>query len=132
MELPLSRQALRKLLASPIQRRVTAGAGWSLLGAVAAQGSNVAAAIIVARSLGQVGLGEFGMITSTVITLGVLAELGLASTATKYLAELRTSNPDRAGRVLGLCTAAAAFIGGVVALGLFIATPELAWTLLKA
>ena len=132
MELPLSRQAIRKLLASPIQRRVTAGAGWSLLGAVAAQGSNVAAAIIVARSLGQVGLGEFGMITSTVITLGVLAELGLASTATKYLAELRTSNPDRAGRVLGLCTAAAAFIGSVVALGLFIATPELASTLLKA
>ena len=101
MQLPTSREALRKLLASPIQRRVTAGASWSLLGAVGAQGSNLVAAIIVARSLGRVGLGEFGMVTSTVITLGVLAELGLGSTATKYVAELRVAHPDRAGRVLG-------------------------------
>src|SRR5437667_6116328 len=94
---------LEQLFSGLILRRLTTGTSWSFVGAICAQGSNVAAAIVVARSLGRVGLGEFSMITSTVLMLGILTELGLGTTATKYVAELRTSNPHRAGRVLGVC-----------------------------
>jgi len=128
----LSSNTPEKLLFGPVHRRLTTGTIWSLVGAVSAQGSNVIAGIIVARSIGRVGFGEFSMITSTVVMLAVLAELGLSSTATKYVAELKRSDPERAGRVLGLVTAATALIGSAVSLGLFIAAPTLASTLLKA
>jgi O-antigen/teichoic acid export membrane protein len=112
--------------------RFVRGASWSLLGMGAAQGLAVVASIVTARLLGKVTFGEFGMVTSTVGAFGIVAGLGLGLTATKYIAEHRTTNPVRAGRILGLSTQVAAISGGAVSLLLFVLAPWLAARTLNA
>jgi O-antigen/teichoic acid export membrane protein len=122
-----SSQALPSLRA-----RFARGAFWSLLGMGIAQGLALVAAIITARLLGKVAFGEFGMVTGTVGAFGILAGLGLGLTATKYVAEHRSTDPVRAGRILGLSTQVAAVSGGTVALVLFLLAPWLAARTLNA
>ena len=64
------------------------------------------ASMVVARILGKNEFGELGMIQSTVGMLGVFAGFGLGLTATKHVAELKHSNPERTGRILSLCSVA--------------------------
>jgi O-antigen/teichoic acid export membrane protein len=47
---------------------------------------------------------------------GVLAGLGLGLTTTKHVAEFRTSDPDRAGRVIGLTSIVAVASGGLISI----------------
>jgi O-antigen/teichoic acid export membrane protein len=112
--------------------RFVRGASWSLIGMGTAQGLAVVASIVTARLLGKVTFGEFGMVTGTVGAFGIVAGLGLGLTATKYIAEHRTTNPARAGRILGLSTQVAAISGGAVALALFVFAPWLAARTLNA
>jgi len=84
------------------------------------------ATIVVARILGKVRYGELGMIQSTVGMFAVLGGYGLGLTATKHVAELRRTDPARAGRILGMSAIMALLIGGVMAIGLFLFSPWLA------
>jgi O-antigen/teichoic acid export membrane protein len=112
--------------------RFVRGASWSLLGMGAAQGLAVVASIVTARLLGKVTFGEFGMVIGTVGAFGILAGLGLGITATKYVAEYRSTDPLRAGRILGLSTQVAVVSGGIVSLTLFLMAPWLAARTLDA
>lgn len=112
--------------------RFARGTFWSLVGTVIAQGLSMVASIVVARLLGKTGFGELGMINSTVGTFGVFAGVGLGLTATKYIAEYRTKDPDRAGRILGLSTRVAVISSGLVSLFLFIIAPWLSANTLNA
>ncbi len=104
-----------------------------MLAAIAsAQGLALVASIVAARLLGRVAFGEFGMITGTVGAFGILAGLGLGLTATKYIAEHRTSDPVRAGRIVGLASQVAAVSGGAISLILFGLAPWLAAETLSA
>jgi len=105
---------------------------WSLVGAAMSQGSNLAASVISARLLGREQFGEYGMIQSTVGMLGVFAGLGLGVTATKYVAEFRIHDPERAGRVITLGSAVAVVSGGLLALALLACAPQLATRTLNA
>jgi len=90
------------------------------------------ASVVTARILGKAVYGEFGVLSSTVITFQAFASLGLGMTATKYVAELQRKAPERAGRILALsaCASAAA---GVVATGcLWVFAPWLALRTLNA
>lgn len=84
------------------------------------------ATMLVARLLGKTGYGELGMIQSTVGMFGVFAGFGLGLTATKHVAELRQSDPIRAGRILSLSAIVAIVTGGLMATGLLIFAPWLA------
>lgn len=117
---------LARIEASDIGYRLAKGAFWSLAGAVISRGLMLAASVLVARMLGKTGFGELGMIQSTVGMFGVFAGFGLGMTATKYVAELRTSDPARAGRIIGLSGLVAMGTGGAMAVGLFIIAPWLA------
>jgi len=64
--------------------------------------------------------------------LGVFAGLGLGVTATKYVAEFRTLDPERAGRVIALGCAVAIVAGGLLALCLLGYAPVLAAKTLNA
>ncbi len=97
-----------------------------MAGAVISRGLMLAATILVARMLGKTVYGELGMIQSTVGMFGVFAGFGLGLTATKHVAEFRRSDPDRAGRIIGLSGLFAMLTGGLMALGLFIFAPWLA------
>jgi len=60
------------------------------------------ASIGIARVLGHVRFGEFGAIRTTTVLFGILAGAGLGLTATRYVAHLRTTDPERAGRIVRL------------------------------
>lgn len=112
--------------------RFVKGAFWSLLGTLIAQGLSMLAGIFAARVLGKVGYGEFGMINSTVGMFGTFAGFGLGMTATKYVAELKTRDPERTGRILGLSNYVSIVFGGVVTLILFVFAPQIAINAINA
>lgn len=118
--------------ADSLRGRFARGAVWSLIGAVISQGSNLAASVITARLLGREQFGEYGMIQSTVGMLGVFAGLGLGVTATKYVAEFRALDPERAGRIIALSCAVAIVSGVLLALCLLAYAPLLAAKTLNA
>ena len=118
--------------ADSLRGRFARGAVWSLIGAVISQGSNLAASVITARLLGRLQFGEYGMIQSTVGMLGIFAGLGLGVTGTKYVAEFRSRDPERAGRIVALGCAVAMASGGLLAVGLAIYAPLLAARTLNA
>lgn len=75
---------------------------WSILGNISWRGLSAISTIIIARILGPSQLGELGMIQSTISVFSVFAGFRLGSTATKYVAEFRRTDPLRAARVLKL------------------------------
>lgn len=85
-----------------LRRRMQHGVTWSIVGGVGSQGSSILVGIIVANILGRAVFGEYSMIQSTVSTGATFGALGAGYTAGKYLAQWRSSAPDRAGRILGL------------------------------
>jgi O-antigen/teichoic acid export membrane protein len=92
----------RALPAGSLRARTTRGTFWSIAGAGVAQGLALGVSMIGARVLGREGFGELGIVTSTVGMFGVFAGLRLGTTATKYVAELRVTDPGRASKILSL------------------------------
>ena len=123
---PFLRPAFDRIENSPIGLRLARGVFWSMAGAVISRGLMLAATVLVARMLGKTVYGELGMIQSTVGMFGVFAGFGLGLTATKHVAQFRQSDPDRAGRIIGLSGLFAVITGGLMTLGLFIFAPWLA------
>jgi O-antigen/teichoic acid export membrane protein len=82
--------------------------------------------------LGKTGLGELGIIQSTVGMLGVFAGFGLGVTATKHVAEFRCSDPERTGRIIALSGLVAMATGALMSLGLFVFAPWLAENMINA
>ena len=115
-----------RIEASDVGSRLARGVFWSMAGSVISRGLMLCATVLVARMLGKTVYGELGMIQSTVGMFGVFAGFGLGLTATKHVAEFRQSDPERAGRIIGLSGLFAMGTGGLMALGLFIFAPWLA------
>ena len=78
------------------------GTVWTVIGNGVSQAVLLFSHVVCARMMGREGYGEFGAVTSTTATVGLLAGLGLSLTATKYISELRISDPVRAKRILVL------------------------------
>lgn len=117
---------LNRVEKSEIGYRLAKGVFWSMTGAVISQGMMLVASVLVARMLGKTGYGELGMVRSTVSMFGIFAGFGLGLTATKHVAEFRQSDPDRAGRIIGLSGLFAMATGSLMAAGLLIFAPWLA------
>src|SRR5204862_3545436 len=117
--LALERRMLRRLAAHPalpaflralvarvesssLGYRLAHGAFWSLAATALSRALALAASVLTARLLGKAGFGEYGVLSSTVLTFQAFSSLGLAMTATKYVAELRHVDRARTGRILGL------------------------------
>ncbi|HEX8597679.1 MAG TPA: oligosaccharide flippase family protein [Chloroflexia bacterium] len=115
-----------------VRARLASGTFWAVIGAVLSQVLALVAAVIVARLLGRTGFGELGILISTVGTFGIVAGLGLGTTATKYVAELRTSDPARAGQILGLSIWTAVVTGSLASVLLFVLAPVLAADVINA
>lgn len=122
----IRQQLAEKLPVNSLRRRFVKGAFWSVAATVIAQGLSLASFVIAARVLGKTVFGEFGMIQSTVGMFGILAGLGLGLTATKYVAEFRSSNPSRAGRIIALSSVLSLISGGLISVIIFILSPYLA------
>lgn len=86
---------------------------------------------LLARILGQVGFGEYGMINTTAGMIGGMAGLGIGTTVVKHIAEFKTSYPEKASRILALSSgitwiSSLLYAGMVVVLAPWIAARALA------
>ena len=96
----LKRVSSRYLPHGSLRRSLVSGTFWSLTGAVLSRGFMLISSIIIARLLGKSGYGKWGLILSTVFMFAQFASFGVTLTATKHVAELKETNPFRAGRIL--------------------------------
>jgi len=95
---------LLPLIASPTRRRLASGAFWGGAAGVMTRVLTVASSFLLARILGKESFGEYGVVNSTAAMISGMAGLGIGTTVTKYIAELRQKDPERAGRILALST----------------------------
>jgi O-antigen/teichoic acid export membrane protein len=115
-----------------LRYRLTVGAFWSTVASGAGQAFTLASTVICGRVLGPGDYGRFALVVSTVTLFATVAALGLGVTATRYIAEYRRAEPERAGRVLGLSSISACGAGLLVAACLVAAAPWLSSTFLHA
>lgn len=132
MDLSFLQQLKNRIKASPIAHRLVRGTFWNLIGTVLARGLSVVASIAVARMLGKIGFGELGIIQSTLLNLSVFTSHGLGLTAIKYVSELRSSDPARAGRILTLSGVVACGAGAFLSLALMLSASWFATHVLAA
>ena len=114
------RGLVARLEGSSLAYRLAHGAFWSLTGTALSRLLAVAASMVTARFLGKAGFGEFGILSSTVLTFQTFATLGIGMTATRYVAELRATDPARAGRILGLSAVVSTAAGLLVTVSLWV------------
>lgn len=126
------RGLLRRVQDSPLGSRLARGAFWSLSGSLISRGLGLLAAILVGRLLGRDSFGELGIIQNTIGMFGALAGLGMGLTANKHVAEFKSTDPTRAGRILGLAATTSWLGSGLMAVVLFLTAPWLATTTLAA
>ena len=111
---------------SSIRARLAKGVMWSTLGAVISRASALVVSIITARIIGKECFGELGIIQSTISMFTTFASLGMGLTATKYIAEYKTKDPVRAGRIIGMSSIISWVCGTAVTLVVVIFAPYLA------
>jgi O-antigen/teichoic acid export membrane protein len=107
-------------------RRLLAGSFWTGIALVFSQGSTLLGNLAAARLLNPEAFGAYAAGLATVQLGSTLLILGLGYTATKYTAELRGRNPDRAGRVLGTCLSAVCGLAAGGSALLFMVAPLIA------
>jgi len=113
-----------------LRSRFQTGVVFNLIGAVFNQGSTLAFSVIAANLLGRQTFGEYAMVQSTVVSLALIAQFAIPYTTTKYLAEFRAQDPERAGRILGMLSILSVIVAGVVSLAFLVLSPWLAKSVL--
>lgn len=103
------------LPAGSLRGRLARGALWVTAGSAVATLAGAAGSIFTARVMGKVGFGEWAAVFGTVTMFNVVAELSLGVTASKHVAEFRATDPQRAGRVVGLAYLVALASGTLMA-----------------
>ncbi len=120
-----------RLLEPSIRNRIAKGASWSIVGAGVASGFAMLSNIACARMLGSIRFGELGVVMATTNLFTALFTSGLSMTATRYVAEYRDSNPERAGIIVGLSSATSCLVGAVMAIVICFFAPLLSRDVLK-
>ena len=108
-----------------LRQRLVSGTLWNFLAAVFNQGSTFAVGVIVARVLGKLGYGEYAMLQNTLATITFLMQLSMGFTATKFVAEYRSVDREKTGRILGMCALVSAVMACAGALAMAVAAPWL-------
>jgi O-antigen/teichoic acid export membrane protein len=111
---------------SGLRARLLRGVGWSLVGTAFQQGSTFACNVILANLWALPTFGKYAIVQSTLATVVYVAQVATGYTATKYLAEFRAADPERAARLLGLCAIVASITGVTASVALVLTAPWLA------
>lgn len=115
-----------------VRARFQSGVVFNVVGAVFNQGSTFAFNIIAARILGRETFGQYAILCTTIAMVGQVSQLGCGITATKFIAEFRASDKERAGRIFGTLRWFVSIAAAVGALGLILCSPWLADSVLRA
>jgi O-antigen/teichoic acid export membrane protein len=102
------------------------------LGTIFFRGSNLVAGVFVARHLGKEVFGQYGVIQSSILMFTAFGALGLGITSTNFVAQLKTTDRTRAGRVMGFCSVVAIASGTLMALIMYFSAAFLAEKMLAA
>jgi O-antigen/teichoic acid export membrane protein len=90
------------------------------------------AGIVVSRLIGRTGMGQLGIVQSTVGMFSVLASMSLGLTATKHVAEHRIGAPALVGETIGLLSLISWTSGAVMTVIVLFLSPWLATHTLAA
>jgi len=115
-----------------LRDRLIKGAALNFIAVAFNQGSTLIVNVFVARILMKEIFGEYAIVQSTLLTVATLSQLATGYTASKYIAEYRTSDSERAGRIMGLCALVSWLMAGVGTILLIGIAPLLADEMLKA
>src|SRR5215475_15203037 len=85
-----------------IIRRIASGGAWTFVGTGCFSAASLLSSMMCSRHLGREGFGRLSALVSTMGLCALFAGLGMGLTATKYVAEYRTSDPERIGRIIAL------------------------------
>jgi len=107
-------------------RSFATGVIWNVLGAVFNQGSTFGLGLIVANTLGREQYGIYGFLQGTILLFMNIGQLAMGFVATKFVAEYRVRQKERAGRVIVACIALAAFSGALATLIALVLAPTIA------
>jgi len=121
---PFFPKRLKKILisinAGKITGRIARGTTWVLTGNIISKIFTLILSICIARLLGKVHYGELGMVQSTVNMFVTFAGFGLGVTSTKYVSELRETNPLKVGQIIASSNAIACCLGAVSTIAFFL------------
>lgn len=123
---------LQRMLNAPLLRRFLYGACWSGLATFTARFLVLLSTIYVARTLGREPMGQFGAVQTTMGLFGVFAGCGLGVATTRFVAELRHTDPVRTGRIILCSLGTATVLGGLCAVLCWCLSSWLAWNVLAA
>lgn len=129
---PLRTILLGLLQGDSLRCRIAAGVLWTVLGAGISQGLGLIATVVCARLLGREEYGHLGILVATVNLFATVGSIGLGVTATRHVAEFSRSDPQRAGRIIGLSFLTSASVGLVAAGAVFWLAPWLSRSVLNA
>lgn len=115
-----------------IRRRFASAVIWNIIASLGSRSMVLLVAIGCARLLGKGDFGRFGIVQSTANMLSTVAALGLGITATRYIADLRDRDPERAGRIIGLSWTITAISGIFLTLVCIVTAKEMAVMMLHA
>jgi O-antigen/teichoic acid export membrane protein len=121
-----------QVMASPIGARLARGTFWSLVAGCVSRSLALVASIVIARLLGKETFGQLGILQSTLEMFGTFAAFGMGLASTKYVAECRKSDPDKAGRIVAMSSVVAWVTGGTGTIVLIFCSPWLADKVLAA
>lgn len=110
---------IRKVKSKITQSPLLMDSIWAVFGNILGKGFSFAAGIAVARYLGKVGFGEYGLITSTVLSASTFSTFGLGYTATKYIADYRVNKQTIVGDVIFYSRRITLIVSGILAFLLF-------------
>ncbi len=111
---------------TPIVYRLLHGGFWALGGTVASRIFSMATTIFIARILGKEDYGAYGMVQSTIGMFGLFAGMAMGATTSKYVAQLKSSDPARSGRIIGLTMMLSIISGGLSMVLIITGAPWLA------
>ncbi len=115
-----------------LRDRLIKGTAMNIIAVAFNQGSTLLVNIVIARILGKQSFGEYAMVQSTLLSVATLSQLATGFTASKYIAEYRCSDPERAGRIMGLCALVSVAVASLGTILLVAMAPILAESMLKA
>jgi O-antigen/teichoic acid export membrane protein len=115
-----------------LRTRFQTGITFNLVGAVFNQGSTFLFNIVAANLLGKEIFGKYGMVQTTLVTLSQVAQFACGYSATKYIAEYRSKDQEKTGRILSTLLTIISICGLVGSVGLLVFVPWLANSILKA
>lgn len=108
-----------------LRQRIVSGAVWSIAGAGLASGLTMVSNVVCARFLGATRFGELAIVLATTNFFTTLLASGLGMTATRFVAEHRNSDPQRAGTVVGLSWVTSIVVGAATAFLVVLLAPWL-------